>query len=171
MSLRFWAVPLAAAAWLAGAPVAPAADLYGYDESYRRGSPYEDPRYSDIYKQPVPPRYAAPYGPPRTPGGYLEPFSGPRYGEGRPYPDYSYYNDGCVPRHEVKNRLLGQGWHAFTDLELRGEVAFVRARRPNGRIFELQVDRCSGAIIEARPADGYPGPYAWGGYRNGYRAY
>jgi hypothetical protein len=174
MSLKLWAAPLAAAAWVASAGLASAADLYSpYAEPYRQGSPYEDPRYGDIYRQPGPAPYAAPYrepyGSPRPPG-YLEPFSSPRFGGGPTYPDHSYYNNGCVPRQEVKDRLLRQGWHAFTDLELRGEVAFVRARRPNGRTFELQVDRCSGNVIEARPADAYPGAFAWGP-RGGYRAY
>lgn len=162
MSVRFCAAALAAA-WLAGASGAPAADLYGPEGPYGRGSPYDDPRYSDIYKDPAP-RYATPY----QPREYLPPYA-PRFREPARYPDYSYYGNGCVPRYEVKERLLRQGWHAFTDLELRGEVAFVRARRANGRLYELQVDRCSGSVIEARAA-GYPGAYAWGP-RNGYRWY
>ena len=38
----------------------------------------------------------------------------------------------------------------------------LRARRPNGRLFELTMHRCSGQIVEARPLEPRPfGPYAF----------
>ena len=157
---------------------APAADLD--DDRYERGygTPYDDPRYADIYRHP-PPR-AEVYGddrhygrsdddddddddddrPPHRYGGrgeYLPPMRDvPRFaGRDR------YADDRCVPRHVVKRRLRADGWHDFHDLELGGATAFVRARRPSGRLFELEVHRCSGEIVQARPF----GPRAYGARR------
>lgn len=68
----------------------------------------------------------------------------------------AYYRDDdpryravCVPRDEIKRRLLDEGWRDFTDFELRGGVARVEARR-RGDIYVLKVDRCSGDIVDAR---------------------
>jgi hypothetical protein len=59
--------------------------------------------------------------------------------------------------------LQSQGWHAFHDVDIRGELVTVRARRPSGRLFDLTVDRCSGEVVNARPVLGPPlGPYAYG---------
>jgi hypothetical protein len=133
---------------------------------YRRGSAYDDPRYADIYKYPdrPPPPYAGKYPPPRAvykdddeddygpPRRYAYPDRGPAYAR------------HCVPRAEIKHRLLREGWHDFHDPDLRGDLANVRARRPSGRLFELTVDRCSGEIVSARPLEPRPffGPYAYG---------
>lgn len=158
---------------------AQAADLSGesYDQGYE--TPYDDPRYADIYRHPPPrselyrdaDRYdRRPHdddfdddddAPPRRygsrDGGYLPPMRGePRYAERD-----RYDGDRCVPRHLVKRRLRAQGWSDFHDLELGGAVAFVRARRPSGRLFELEVHRCSGEIVNARPY----GPRAYGARR------
>ena len=168
MSIRLCAAGLAAAAWLAGATSAPAADLYGNEAPpFRQSSPYDDPRYSDLYKQRGP-VYAAPYGT-AAPRPYVDPFRAPQFAE-PPYRYYSYYGRACVPPHHVRARLLSQGWHVFTDLQLRGEVAFVQARHPNGRVYELQVERCTGFVIEARATDVIPDVYAWR-HRPPYRAY
>jgi len=81
-----------------------------------------------------------------TRDGYPAPVP-PRFTE-RPYgPD-----GGCVPRWQIRHRLRAEGWTDFRPLERAGEIATVRARRQDtGREFTLEVDRCSGAIVHARP--------------------
>lgn len=133
-----------------------AADL-GDDGPDRYGQAYEDPRYADMYRYPDarPPIPREPVY--RDDDDYVPPrysYSGPR----------APYRGNCVPRAIVKHRLHEQGWHDFQDIDLRGEVATVIARRPSGRKFELTVDRCSGEIINAQRIESRQyGPYAYGG--------
>ncbi len=167
------------AAVLASGSAATAADLSsGYPEQ-RYGSAYDDPRYADIYRDDTPPR-REPYQDSyrgdrddddddddgrdprsthgdsnhRSPQAYLPPM--------RPTARYTYngrhHGDGCVPRHLIKQQLRAEGWSDFHDLELTGNTAHVRARRPSGRLFELKVDRCTGEIVNARPF----GPHIYG---------
>lgn len=161
MSIRMFAVALAATLCVAGTLPAVAADLDG--DRYSAGPPDDDPRYGAIYGRPAPPprRYAAPYPeayyrepypPYRRDDGYLRPMNPPyppAYEERR-WRSSDRYDGGCLPRHVIKDRLVRSGWHDFDDLELRGEVAHVRARRPDGYLFDLTVDRCDGRILEAR---------------------
>lgn len=181
---RSVAASLLAALLLSTATAASAADLSygsrepGYDD------PYDDPRYADIYRHPPPradvyresfkdddARYRAPprddYDddgddvPPRRYSdrdrGYLPPMrEPPRFSSVDRFRD-DRRHDGCTPRHLVKQRLRAEGWSDFHDLALDGDTARVRARRPSGRLFELQVDRCSGEIVNARPF----GPHAF----------
>jgi hypothetical protein len=132
-----------------------AADLGEGPPPDRYGSAYDDPRYADIYRYPDR----------RTSEG--EPYArGPayRYEEQRDYREPRRYSHGgnCVPREFIKRRLHEEGWSDFRDPEIRGEVAIVVARRPNGRPFELTVDRCSGEVVSVRNLRTY-GPYAYGG--------
>jgi hypothetical protein len=175
--MRGWvlAAGLLAAAAATGAQ---AADLYDGPPPDRYGSAYDDPRYADIYRYPVPPpRYAAP--PPRAFERYAEPpiprervyredeRYEPKYLPGPPRHSYAEppraHADRCLPREVVKERLLRSGWHDFHDGDVRGEIATVRARRPSGRLFDLVIDRCSGEIVDARPLEPRRiGPYAEG---------
>ena len=173
-----------AASTLLLSPAALAADIYdGYGP--RTSSPYDDPRYGDVYSHPAPPqRYAEPryvdppryvepryeerHGyqdeplpAPRNRYGYLEPMR-PRH-EYRPEPQQST----CLPHGEIRRSLINEGWRDFRDLELRGEVAVVQARRPNGQLYALKVDRCSGEIVHARPLDDGRVPYAYRGRYGG----
>jgi hypothetical protein len=177
------ALALALAAFLCGSQAALAADIPSNDGD-RYGSPYDDPRYDDIYRHPTPPRHAEPrYEPPRhyqpAPDyrhyperdrhGYLAPMQrrpGWRDEDRR----YSRDTHECAPRHEVRRRLTGDGWSDFQDAELDGDTAIVRARRPSGRQFELRIDRCSGDILEARPLIRSERAYSWRD-RPTYRAY
>jgi len=139
-----------------------AADLDEGPPPYdRHGSAYDDPRYADIYRYPD--------RPPPPAARYREDRDDDDDGYGPPPRRYSYadrappYGDRCVPRQEIKHRLLREGWHDFHDPELRGDLASVRARRPSGRLFDLTIDRCSGEIVSARPLEPRPyGPYAYG---------
>ena len=54
----------------------------------------------------------------------------------------------CVSREEIKERLVDDGWRDFQDIELRGGVAQIEARR-RGEFYVLKVDRCTGDIINA----------------------
>lgn len=167
---------LAVTMFMAAAIPASAADLSG---SSRYDSPYDDPRYADIYgdREPrrsrhyegykdghdapayrnsddggdddddrPPARYAErerEYLAPMRPGRRLAaPYNADR-GDGR--------NNNCVPREDIKDRLRAAGWSDFHDLTLDGEFAIVAARRPSGRLFELEVHRCSGEVVNARP--------------------
>lgn len=133
------AASLAASA-IAATPLA-AADL-GY-----RDQAYEDPRYSDIYRHPAPPpppvyrdeRYVP--APPPAPYRQEQ-----RHG-------YQSRPDGCTPRELVRDRLEARGWQEFHDPQPMGNVVHIRARRPNGRLFDLTLDRCSGEVLQVELID------------------
>ena len=147
------------------APVAAsAADL---DGDRRAEEPYDDPRYADMYADPPPPphrygepRYADPrdtYPPSTRDQGYLAPM--------QPPPRYSQapsYERECLPRREIHARLRAEGWRDFHDIDIRGQTAYVKAQRPSGEVYDLEVDRCTGGIVTAKRLGGYPErPYAW----------
>ena len=76
----------------------------------------------------------------------------------------------CVRSEQVRDRLTIEGWRDFHDGKPLDEVLVtMRARRPNGRLFELTLHRCTGELLEARPLQLRPfGPYA---YRQPYGPY
>jgi hypothetical protein len=142
-------------------PSARAADLEPPEERY--GSAYDDPRYADIYRYPDrAPRYAEPR--PQAERYYRwyeeeddrEPH---RYAERNAPPGFQ---PQCLPPETIRHRLVHEGWFDLHDVELRGDVAVVHARRGSGRPFALTVDRCSGALLAARPLEPGFGPYAYG---------
>ena len=57
----------------------------------------------------------------------------------------------CLSKYGIRGALNSQGWHAFDDVEIRGNVAYMTARNDGGRRFDLRVDSCTGAVIDARP--------------------
>lgn len=157
---------------VAGSLPATAADLYTPDDSYRSGAgtPYDDPRYADMYRYPPPPpRYAErqdvpppPY-PPRDQHGYLRPMPPPPVAR-------AYGDDDCLSRHEMADRLAHAGWTDIERVQKDGPVARVRANGRDGR-YDLTLDRCSGRILEANllapPAYAYappPPPRVYRGY-------
>ena len=169
--VRLAAASLIAAMYLAGAPGASAADL-GEDYGPRYGAAYDDPRYADIYRDPVP-------QPPRRYEQYEEEYDADDYDPQRlaevpPYVrDRPYAHDrGCMPRREIRYRLKAEGWDDFHDIEFRDGTALVRARRPSGELYELRVDRCSGDVVHARALHGPVwGPYAYGSPRRPWQRY
>lgn len=177
MSVRKLVVALVAAAAAAGTVTARAADLdHGY--SYK-DSPYDDPRYSDIYRHPAPPppRYAQPYYPPPPPLAtppyveaprYAPPPPPPAYGYGSRYSDDSRVAAGCVPREMIRRHLEARGWQDFHDPQPMGNVVHIRARRPSGQLFDITLDRCSGKVLGIEPQQhaAVPPPPDWR-YPNG----
>jgi hypothetical protein len=157
------------------------ADIYGYRPA---PPPYGPPAH-------VPPRYdgyAHPgYGPPRAPLPHEPVYRHPRYEAYPPPPAYGpkaygppRYEEprrhagrspGCLPKDVIERELVQDGWRDFHAPEVLSQhEAHIRARRPDGRLFQLRVDRCSGEIVAARPLfERDYGPRTYGGY--GPRAY
>lgn len=108
---------------------------YGYDDR----APAEPPRGSikDGYPVPMPPpRAEAPPPPPR----YVE----------RPPVRVDRY--ACLDRWQIRRRLRGEGWSGIRPMGGDGGIVHIRARRfDSSSMFHLRVDRCSGAVLTARP--------------------
>lgn len=179
----------AAALGLGAAAPASGADLNGYSyKSNKAGSPYDDPRYADLYgderpsydtrrdrgsykDEPAPYVDREPLPPPPIPRnryGYLEPMPHPPptvYVEPR---YHRHVEPMCAPRHVIMHRLRSGGWHDIHGVELREGSVIVEARQPDGRLFRVQVDRCTGEVLRVRPADHIAGGY---GYRPPPRRY
>jgi hypothetical protein len=170
------AVGLVAAGVVVGAASARAADLYGPIPD-RYSSAYEDPRYRDLYGPEPRPHYGQRYEqrfyhpvPPPPPPHVHSYKDDPDHRP--PLRQFNHFDSGpnwrherhgaaCIPREEIRRGLIEEGWYAFRDLEIRGDVALVRARRPNGDVYDLKVDRCSGEVVHARVIErSVPGPYA-----------
>jgi hypothetical protein len=155
-----------AAAFIGFAGAAPAADL-DYSTKDSRAEPYapyyyhrDEPRQGQYHEEKQyehrryvePPPYAEKYG-------YREAPPPNRYSHyddrGAPPPrDWSRYDQrGCLSKGEIRYRLKEHGWQDLQELELRNDTAVVTARRPDGMSYRLEVDRCSGVIVQARLMD------------------
>ena len=133
-----------------------AADLYN-DDVPSRSSAYDDPRYADLYGRAPPPpvetyrsesyrEYQA-YPPLPRARVYRDDYDGDRYA--------SRSRGGCASKDEISSRLESNGWRGFHNPQIIDrERATVDARRPNGRAFRLEVDRCNGNVLAERPLDG-----------------
>lgn len=77
------------------------------------------------------------------------------------YDPPAYARGGCIPREVARDRLRDAGWRGFHAIEPRGGVVLVKARRPDGRMYDLTIDRCSGEVVDAKPLYGRRG-YGWG---------
>ena len=62
------------------------------------------------------------------------------------------YGQACAQSEQVRDRLTGMGWRDFHGGQPQGEMVTLRARRPNGRLFELTMHRCTGADRRGAPA-------------------
>ena len=132
-----------------------ATPIFAADLGYR-DQVHEDPRYSDIYRHP------APLPPPVYREERYIPAPPPPYRQEQRYGN-DVRRDGCVPRELVRDRLESRGWQDFHDPQPMGNVVHIRARRPNGRLFDLTLDRCSGEVLQVevidhRAADVVPPP-------------
>ena len=52
---------------------------------------------------------------------------------------------GLRQSEQVRAQLTDMGWRDFHGGQPQGDIVTLRARRPNGRLFELTMHRCSGA--------------------------
>jgi hypothetical protein len=158
---------LMAAALIGFAGTAPAADLdYSTKDSnlepyapyyYHRDTPrqgqhyeekYEERRYSDQRPADPPPyadRYSYRDAPP--PGRYSQYDAPPVTRDSR------YDQKACLSKGDIRYRLKEHGWNELQDMDFRGDTAVVTARRPDGMLYKLEVDRCSGVIVQARLLD------------------
>jgi hypothetical protein len=128
-------------------PTPPRRDTYDYRYDYRYGE-----------KSAPPPSYRFEDD---DDGRYDDPRHAPRRFSGPAAPP-SAYGRTCARSEEVRERLTTFGWRDFHGGQPQGETVLLRARRPNGRLFELTLDRCSGQIVEAQPLEPRRfGAFAW----------
>jgi hypothetical protein len=133
-------VILSAALGLIVAATSTASAQQGYQSAADYGGPPAEQQYpwrggstkDDGYPVPQPPR--ADYAPPR------------------------HVAPACLSTVELRDALNHQGWHAFSDVERRGSMALMSARSDRGRRYDLQVDNCTGNVIEAHPVVVYTEP-------------
>ena len=58
--------------------------------------------------------------------------------------------NACISAHRIHRRLIRQGWSDFHHLRLRRKKIRVKAYRPNGLLYTINVHRCSGHIVSTR---------------------
>lgn len=152
-----------AAALLAGLTLsapAQAADL-GYDEN---GIPYETVGQSYGEEDyPVPSASVDDsYIEPSTPSSdaYLDEDQGYQ-------PTYKRHKrrhaSECLSRRGLRANLINQGWRKLRGIAADPDVIGLTASRPNGLVYRLKLDRCTGVIIAAYLVDqgGNNGGYAY----------
>ena len=151
----------AIAAGLAWVTPASAAD-FGYDES---GTAYETTGQSYADDYPVPSA--------NVDDSTIEPEqpSSDVYfdEEGQGYaPTYKKqkrrHAGGCLSRRGLRANLINQGWRDMRGVAADPDVIGLTASRPNGLVYRLKIDRCSGVILAAYLLDqgGNGGAYAYG---------
>ena len=176
--MRSWVLAAGLLA-VAAATGAQAADLYDGPPPDRYGSAYDDPRYADIYRYPVPPpRYAAP--PPRAlralrraadpararlPRGRATTSPSTCRARGaiptpsRPAPTPTA---ACRERWSRSGCCAAAGTTSTTATCAATSPPCARAVRAGG-CSTSSIDRCSGEIVDARPLEPRRiGPYAAG---------
>ena len=184
-SMRMLAASLLAAVSLATGTPASAADLNGETYNYDDGSDDEQGRYSEYYRRhgngdgyreqgrndysyddrQYRERDRDRYRGSLKDNDYLEPMERhPRYSEDEGRANGRY---GCTPRDQIRQRLLAEGWRNVQRVHVRPNVVVIRAYRPSGRAFELQLDRCTGEVLAQRPSRFGP----FGAYQQGPRRY
>jgi hypothetical protein len=118
------------------------ANAPAYDERSRH-SYSETHEYEQSYDAAEPPRGS-------VKDGYPVPVPPPRYGDRRP--DRVEHFATCLDTWQIRRRLRGEGWSGIRPMGGDGGIVHIQARRfDSSSIFHLRVDRCSGAVIAARP--------------------
>ncbi|MEZ5775605.1 MAG: hypothetical protein R3D33_13120 [Hyphomicrobiaceae bacterium] len=59
----------------------------------------------------------------------------------------------CIRRFDIEDNLLRQGWRDIGGFVVEADTLGLTARRPNGLVYRLRIDRCSGVIIAASLLD------------------
>jgi hypothetical protein len=136
------------------APPALAADMDD-GSPYPRGGVYDEPRYPP---RAPPQRYDDDDEDdgPDTRNNYSRVPAPNKYAHVPPY------QGKCVRSEDVRERLTSQGWRDFhAGQPVNDSIVTMRARRPNGRLFELTLHRCSGQVVDARPLEPRPNYYTY----------
>ncbi|MEZ5925585.1 MAG: hypothetical protein R3D57_14485 [Hyphomicrobiaceae bacterium] len=69
----------------------------------------------------------------------------------------------CLTRRGLRANLINQGWRDLRGVAADPDVVGVTASRPNGLVYRLKIDRCSGVILAAYLLDQGAGEaYAYG---------
>jgi hypothetical protein len=88
----------------------------------------------------------------------------------RPPYGRSFAEGQCLPKREIGVRLESRGWTGIEVIERGGPVARLRAGRPNGSLYDLSIDTCTGQIVDARivppPSYAYAPPRPRGPFRS-----
>lgn len=164
----------------AAAPPALAADIDDGTIPYPKGGVYDDPRHPPKGQPPreyyddddddddgpdTKNKYSgAPPPPPNKYSGVTPPPPDKFVPPPGKYADVPPYTGKCVRSEEVRERLTSLGWRDFhSGQKVNENVVTLRARRPNGRLFELVLHRCSGRLVDARPLEPRPYGYAYKG--------
>ena len=71
------------------------------------------------------------------------------------------FQRGCQRPPQIRTQLKRQGWWDFHGLRRSGENVAVRARRPNGTVYQLTIERCTGRVLKARPVEEGRGLRLW----------
>ncbi len=186
MSLRMLAAGFVTALPLALSAPTVAADLYDPYAPKYSGSPYDDPRYAELYGKPKP--YHRPYadragrgistrlrttsissrfdpGPLSVTRSLIEEFDDssdrPRW---RKKPDFEPYHPkkaclppaDCLSRRELRRELVRDRLVETSATSRSAErPRSSHARRPNGTLYRLEVDRCAGEVVSAERLDGH----------------
>ncbi len=70
----------------------------------------------------------------------------------------------CLTRRGLRANLINQGWRDLRGIAADPDVVGLTASRPNGLVYRLKIDRCSGVIVAAYLLDqgSNGGAYAYG---------
>jgi len=70
----------------------------------------------------------------------------------------------CLARRNLRANLINLGWRDLRGIAADPDVVGLTASRPNGLVYRLKIDRCSGVILAAYLIDqgGNGGTYAYG---------
>jgi hypothetical protein len=114
------------------------------DESYERYTESDDPTCHHNHRS----RYRYQYS------------SADSYRADEDYGNENHYSlkdepqrSACLNRWQIEDSLARQGWRGLHGLQLAPDTVGVTARRPNGLVYRLKIDKCSGVIIAANLID------------------
>lgn len=122
-------------------------DRYGDRERVAEGPWNGGSDVKDGYPVPQPPQQGAP--PPAYRPSYKDDAPPP------PPPPRPHRQARCLDKFGIQRALHDQGWHEFDNVAIEGPVAYMTARSDRGEPFDLKVESCSGAVIEAHPMVAY----------------
>ena len=142
--------------------IAPASAAGKIKEKYygpSHGTPLGDPPDAEIDKLPLDKK--------KSPKSYrsTENYADEEYYEGSVKDDYEEprysrrshkykrgYDRRCVHPRDIRYGLKSDGWYDFAGYgEVDGVICLRARRRDNGRLYELELDNCSGLIVSAKP--------------------